>query len=252
MLCSKECLAVAAIGGLLPTTARLATVYTITPSTPLPEIGMYFGLLLFAAIGAAQAFGLAENNLKQALLIGVCAPGIITNMVAGAQEAKLRPGASALSYLEFIIPSSHAQTPVQASGAATPKSDSSLKGSATPKPAVELPSYQITIDPTLNTTDEWTKEVTWGRLIFVNKENISVNEFPFAMNGKAGYTIPLSATAAYVYIGNKVTKLGVPQGSNAVLDIRATSANKNDFLWALGARRQPVITEFSANIQSIK
>ena len=252
MPCSKECLAIAAIGGLLPTAARLATVYTLNPSTPMPETGLYFGLLLFAAIGAALAFGLADNNLKQALLIGVCAPGIITNMVAGAQEAKLRPGASVLSYIELMIPSSHAQSPAQASSAPTSKSESSLKGNVKSQHTIDSSIYQIIIDPTLNTTDEWTKGVTSGRLIFVNKENISVTDYPFTMNRKTEYTIPSGATAAYLYLGNKTTKLSIPQNSNAVLDIRATSAQKNDFLWALGARRQPVITEFSANMQSVK
>ena len=90
MACSKECLLIAAIGGFLPTAAKLASTYTTAPDTPLPGWGMAIGLGLFAVIGAVLAYALSESNVRQALVLGVAAPGIITNLVSGAQDLRRR------------------------------------------------------------------------------------------------------------------------------------------------------------------
>jgi hypothetical protein len=255
MSCSKECLLIAAIGGLLPTAAKMATVYTVNPATPMPEAGLYFGLLLFSAIGAALAYGLSENSVKQALLLGVCAPGIITNMVAGVQEGKGSVGpATALNYIEQIIPSAHAQAtvggyvaPASAPAAISPGgSPAAVGGSADSFP------YQLFINPKLITTDSWIKGAAWGRLVFVDRENVSMADVPFSMSERTEHAIPRDAIAAYMYLGGKATKIEIPKGSNTMLDVRATSTQKNDFLWALGARRQPVISEVEVNVQAIK
>jgi hypothetical protein len=81
-----QCVVLAGIGGTMPTIARMATTYVTDPSTPLPELGMLFGLLLFFIIGGILCFVSSERNLRKAFILGVSAPGIITNMVAGYQD----------------------------------------------------------------------------------------------------------------------------------------------------------------------
>jgi hypothetical protein len=83
---------VAGVRGIMPTLAKLAGVYVTSPSEPLPGIGLYFGLLLFFVIGLFVATALAQRTLKDFFIAGICAPALITNIVAGASEGKRLSG----------------------------------------------------------------------------------------------------------------------------------------------------------------
>lgn len=55
-------LAVAGIGGTLPTLCRLAATYSVNPATQMPEVGLFVGLALFFLIGMAVQYGFEEQS----------------------------------------------------------------------------------------------------------------------------------------------------------------------------------------------
>lgn len=86
--CPINCLLMAGIGGMIPTLCKLASSFSVNPNQPLPEYGLYIGLSLFFIIGTVLAYAFQEENLKQAFILGICAPAIITSIVSGANEGK--------------------------------------------------------------------------------------------------------------------------------------------------------------------
>jgi hypothetical protein len=83
--------AIGGLGGMLPTLSKLATIYVTAQETPLPLPGMYVGLALFFAIGIILCIGFSISDAKQALLVGIAAPGIITNVISGVQHGTTNP-----------------------------------------------------------------------------------------------------------------------------------------------------------------
>src|SRR5262245_28358002 len=84
--CGVVC--IAGFGGMTPTLCRLATSYATNPETPLPNNGLYLGLFLFFVIACILCIAFEERSFKQAFIIGVSAPGIITNVVSGISDAR--------------------------------------------------------------------------------------------------------------------------------------------------------------------
>lgn len=75
----------AGIGGLLPTVANISSSYLARSDQPLPHWSILVPLLGFAFVGVVLNRALNhEHDIKQAIMIGICAPGILTNIVAGA------------------------------------------------------------------------------------------------------------------------------------------------------------------------
>jgi hypothetical protein len=74
---------VGGLGGILPTVTNLASTYVAHPSTGLPELGMYYGLILFFLVGFVLCIGFSIGETKQALLTGIAAPAIITSIISG-------------------------------------------------------------------------------------------------------------------------------------------------------------------------
>ena len=70
-----------AIGGCCPTIAKLASYFSTHWGAPMPEIGVVFAMLLFALLGAIISFAVSAQDIKAALIAGIAAPGIITNIV---------------------------------------------------------------------------------------------------------------------------------------------------------------------------
>ena len=85
----------AAFGGMLPTFSHLAATYTTQPDTPLPTLGVVFGLGLFSIISVVLCVAFNQTELRQALVMGIAAPGIITNILSGVNTANgIDPGGS--------------------------------------------------------------------------------------------------------------------------------------------------------------
>ena len=76
-----------ALGGSCPTLAKLASTYSTNPTTDMPNFGIFIGLGLFALLGGIVAVGFGASDLKGSLVSGIAAPGLITNIVAGANPS---------------------------------------------------------------------------------------------------------------------------------------------------------------------
>lgn len=81
---------IAGFGGTLPTLSKLASTYVAAPLTPMPELGMYLGLLLFFIIGVILCLGFGISENREALLVGIAAPAIITNVISGVATQDFR------------------------------------------------------------------------------------------------------------------------------------------------------------------
>ncbi|TXH35608.1 MAG: hypothetical protein E6Q98_15040 [Rhodospirillaceae bacterium] len=74
----------AGLGGLLPSACKIAVALTTDPSQPLPHPHIFIGLGVFFLISLVLNVGInRDHHLDRAVMIGICAPGIITNAVAG-------------------------------------------------------------------------------------------------------------------------------------------------------------------------
>ncbi len=81
----------AGFGGLLPTTAQLAASYAAQPDQPLPHWHILFAIALFFCIGAVLSVAFnKEADFGKAIVIGISAPAIITNIINGAASGALR------------------------------------------------------------------------------------------------------------------------------------------------------------------
>ena len=108
MLKRMEAVAFGALGGMCPTIAKLAGSYSSNPLQDVPALGVFIGLALFAFLGGVIALGFGSNEVKAAIVAGIAAPAIVTNVISGAQEKD--PGAE-LALLNFV-PAAYAEGPV--------------------------------------------------------------------------------------------------------------------------------------------
>jgi sporulation protein YlmC with PRC-barrel domain len=249
MKCSKECLILAGIGGMIPTISRLASTYVTDPTTPLPEPGLYFGLFLFFIIGSVLAVAFSETNLRQAFIIGVCAPGIITNIVAGVNDAKSATQTVDLFRMRSIS-SAYAQTQTSAS--------TTLAGSANEADtnSIQIPAQKkILIKSQLVGASSWDEENISIYLAVIGKDGSrkSMYRFP-AIKGNIEIRIPEESSAIYISASGSATKIQLPENdySEAVIHTHIVVEGKNDFLWALGAKRRPRVVSLSSDLVYVK
>lgn len=85
MLAYINSIILAGFGGMLPTTAQLAASYAAVPEQPLPHWHFLLAVALFFCIGAVLSIAFnKEADLGKAIVIGISAPAIITNIINGA------------------------------------------------------------------------------------------------------------------------------------------------------------------------
>ena len=113
-----DCVAMAGIGGITPILLKLATSALANPGFDLPGTGYYIGLSLFFFISAVLAYAFAETNIRQAFILGLTAPAVITNIAAGLDENRASSEGSQsmasvrMSLLKVMtVPSTSCNTP---------------------------------------------------------------------------------------------------------------------------------------------
>lgn len=77
----------AAAGGALPTLCRLAPIGLDGDVEGLLRLGHLAALLIYSLVGFVVCLGFRELKYKQAFILGIAAPGLITNILAGAGDA---------------------------------------------------------------------------------------------------------------------------------------------------------------------
>jgi hypothetical protein len=99
-----ECLVYGALGGMCPTIAKLAGFYSTRADPPLPEVGVWIGLGLFAFLGSIIAIGFGANEIKAAIIAGIAAPGIVTNIASGVTAEARQAEMVSSTYLFGLSP----------------------------------------------------------------------------------------------------------------------------------------------------
>jgi len=241
MPCPTKCLVIAGVGGIIPTVSRLASAYVSDPSTPMPQAGMAIGLLLFFIIGAILAYAFSENSIKQAFILGICAPGIITNIVAGVNDSSTsQQSTSAL--LDFHIIS-------------TAYADPQPTGNITPPPATSTSSPVLKINTSVTGGGKWERSKTKITVSFIKANGSSVTAASFSSaQSSISVSAPPGAVAVRIQAGSKALTRNLPTGSytSAVIDTNISVKGTNDFMWALGAKREPSVEAIQVNIHNIQ
>lgn len=212
-----------ALGGICPMVSKLASSYTVNPGQPLPEAGIYIGLVLFALLGAIVSLGFGAAEVRAAIVAGIAAPAIVTNVVAGAQKDGGAPAAEPPQTAWYeVIGAAHAQTTPQDPVVFVPVTEQilnitpSIVGGGLPKGGV-IPF-------------EWVAD---GAVMPANPALPNVID----LRTQTGIVVPEGATAIRIN-GSELTLLDLEEAGNIVsVTVQTQATVVGDLKWALGGQR---------------
>lgn len=246
MAVDRNCVIFAGLGGTMPTLCKLASTYATNPDTDPPRLGLYIGLLLFFAIGSILASAFSESDLKKAFIIGVSAPGIITNISAGVSEAY---DTEARLY-DRIISTAYA-TEIK-------HTNNNILTAQTTNP-----TRKIIVDTYSNGSSS--NETKYNFMVAVKDQNqqeriVGIFGEPSkrsnSRNSKFNnsFELPTSAKEIVIYAKGFAKVIPVPnnQFTTAKIALVFYAQTKNDFLWAIGAKREFEVTNIDAYFTSFE
>jgi len=247
MSCPRDCLILAGVGGAIPTISRLASTYVSDPTTPLPEPGLYFGLLLFFIIGSVLAYAFSERNMRQAFILGVCAPGIITNIVAGVNDANLSSQTAFLDITPSFISSAYAQdsdvTPVGAG----------VDTRITTSGVTKIPK-NIIVNSNVYGAGAWDMKNIPIFVTAIEKDGSKKNIAGFpAYQGSIEVEVPENTVAVQIRAAGYTNQITLPDVNftQATINSQVRVEGKHDFLWALGAKRSPKVVSVNSSLGNV-
>ncbi|MEZ5779201.1 MAG: hypothetical protein R3E44_12650 [Paracoccaceae bacterium] len=214
-----ECLTFGALGGMCPTLAHLASFYATKPGSDLPELGLFIGLALFAVLGSVIAVGFGAKEVKAAVVAGIAAPGIVSNIAAGAAAEAKRADAETAA-ISFFVGAAYAQT-------------DTVTGIVI-DPAIYGDSRAVRILPTIKggAPDGLNLPVTAVVTVDGTETQVPVS----AIHGDTAQTIVVPKATTALLIGTTLVPIGETHQSVDVV-IETAPSIAGDFLWALGAQR---------------
>lgn len=207
-------------GGVLPTLAKLASTYVVAPASPLPELGLMIGLLLWAVVGGGVALTSTSYETRQAIFAGIAAPAMITSLVSGTtqhQTAYSMPSllSSALAQESDNFPSRLDDRAIIVS----PKIQGGKPSSVSIPVTAEVKSESGSV------------------------QRVQIGEIK-DLSAPSAFAVPPGATQ--VFIMDKSVDTGDALTS-VDLSVRTSPSNAGDFLWALGGRRKFQIEELEVS-----
>jgi hypothetical protein len=241
----------AGFGGLLPTTAQLAASYAAQPEQPLPHWHILFAIALFFAIGAVLSIAFnKEADLGKAIVIGISAPAIITNILVGASSGASRPPQPVPPIVGEI---SHVRTnwlPTFMSSAMaqqSPQSEPLADTNATPeyKSIVLTTAYSGQVQP----------ENGILNIIAIEKDGATKSIGAFGLSQFVVLPVPSGSEKLLIQAGNFSRQLELWPGGRGppsfAVNVRLVGkpSGVGDFLWALGGGRKTIAV--SADITTL-
>ena len=235
------------IGGLLPTLVKLGTVYTQAPNTPPPAPGLYIGLAIFFGLGALFAGISKEGNLMKVIAIGIAAPGVVTNFLAGSTQA-----------LNSATPQITAQVSDEADANAMVAGllgASPAHAQVVPSKAMSrtLPMRQLNVTPRLtgNQSQYAVKPVTLQFLAYDGSVLTTTNVDPRLTTTVA---VPQGAQVVRAITDGKSTDTALPKSAYSMVDLTLSVriSQGSDLVWALGGSRQSKVDSVAASIGSVR
>ena len=210
-----------AFGGVLPTLAHLASTYVSAPGTPMPELGMLLGLLLWALVGGGVALTNTVYEAKQAIFAGIAAPAILASVVAGVAEQKPRPQQATV----FGI-AAHAQ-----------------EGAEMTPPDVKASGWAVILSPDVSGGMPRRVQIPVAAQVQGQNgiETVEIGKIT-DLTGNTAFSVPEGTEVIYVG-GKPVDATGTL--TNVGVSVRTSPTSGGDFLWALGAQRSYAIRDFS-------
>jgi hypothetical protein len=256
-----------AIGGILPTLAKIAGTFGANFDAPIPNLsGVAIAVVLYGVIGAVVARGIGNAEIKQAIFAGIAAPAILVSVIAGVSDSKSlrldqsRPGKNVNISL---FSSAYAQTPRPLELNSAPPSPTV----APPPAAGAAPKHdEPKKNPQLNLDDFRSLDV------YVTKEsNYPIQGYLTIYSVNDGVSTPISTLNLDANSTMKQFMIQIPKNtserrfvsktgaqadikasdfSNVTLSLYPKTTTLNDFLWALGSTRTLGIGEMRAQVLS--
>lgn len=218
-----------AFGGCCPTIAKLASFYTTNPAGGMPQLGTYIGLGLFAVLGAIIAVSFGAKELKAALVAGIAAPGLVTNIVAGstAGATGATQGQQQALMHGMFVSVAYAQV---------------AEDDFTVEP---LPGYRglrvLTLNPVFDGPVPTDGQVEFR---FIDESGVALRGGGVILPDEQGLVVPVPDGAVAIAIGATTTPL--PAGDDTLdITIRTAPSLGGDLLWALGAARSFTVQDIA-------
>lgn len=272
----------AGAGGLLPSLSNIAGKMVVQPVPDMPHIYVTIPLAIFFFIGVVLnfAFNREDWEVGKALIIGISAPGIITNLVSGARSIDAAPppiSAPATSPRAWLDPSrlpsllgvssAFAQTPATPPQSSDSKSTNDSSGSISAI-SESLPlMFSVNIDSDqrdlkLNIPISIKIKAADGPQ--VGKVIFSINAAPasgliYIPKGTLSVSVEVVSSHDSSYSGGilgilpeKYAKPSAPiEPSNLDIKLKVNPTSGGDFWWAAGASRIFAVTSASASIDGV-
>lgn len=246
----------AGFGGLLPTLSKIAGSFAAQPEQPLPHIHILIALFIFFLLGFVLNISFnKDKDVTKAIIIGISAPGLITNIYNGVANAPKQPPSNPVAGSSSTPPIIHGSltfiTPAfaQTSNTASPAPATSPNaGSSAPTAATR----SVTVNTILGGPYGYTGVVDDPVVVSFYDSNGDLKyQFPMRAGSSAVFTVPDSATTVDVQSLAANSKIALPTNTpqltvNAQL-YTVTSAI-DDFKWALGGNRAGQIRVIKLNL----
>lgn len=198
-----------AFGGVLPTIAKLASAYATIPATPLPELGLYFGLLLWAIVGGGVALTNTTAEVRGAIFAGIAAPAIIAGLVTGASDKNV-------AMLDIAAFAQDAGWTVRG-GANT-----------------------LVVNPSVTGGLPWSADIPVTAEVKNQAGDLLTVPVGTIKDWQAPTTFVIPEGAVNVYVAKKPVPLEFNAGGTSEVDLAVKTAPSlgGDFLWVLGGQRK--------------
>lgn len=236
-----------AFGGACPTLAKLAATYAAATEIPPPLPTVWIAIAIFAVIGMFVALGFGSDSHRQALVAGIAAPALITNILNGAtgQAPKAMPLAP------IHEPAKQSSTFLFVTGAfaqSSPSATAETASSATPLPRPKAVVVDTTVSgpaPSNTLVLSVTRKLPTGGTEEVGLGSVAGTVGPKTVLFPEG-------TIAYTVGPNKTI---LPKDFQAAskpeikLEVKTAPSPTSDFLWALGGKRTFDVRSVESKIQ---
>jgi hypothetical protein len=213
-----------AVGGLMPTLGKIAGAIGANFEVPVFSFwGVVAAMVIYALIGCVMARAMGEVEMKQALIAGIAAPAILTNVFNGATEGKIK-----LTDL-FFLGHAMAQTPSSAPNT----------GNKVASDAAWQPYRTVTFDPNVPGASGAMKKPITVRILVPDKEGNAQEWYSGQLNSSTtNTTIAVPKSQAHIIFDGRVNLVVPASPDNVTVDVDITSKSSfaDGFWWALGGQ----------------
>jgi hypothetical protein len=251
----------AGFGGLLPTLANIAASFAAKPEQPLPHWHIVIPLLAFAFIGAVLSYAFnREHDIKKAIMIGICAPGIITNIIAGA-TSNIGRGNQARLYLPSITASAFAQDSPSMVDEKR-KLDVGKLVQNSPEETeqkIKVTAVGNSLRFSSNVYGIWPKDADVSIFAIGGSKDILLTSIP--VGAATTLQFPPDTKSLSFKIGTETYNWNLPKGiegrpdDNTGFTASATVTTKptisGDILWALGGHRSATVVDLNVAVKPL-